>query len=127
MVVRIRFGPGRLVTRRPGKNGKAALLLASLLTLVATSCGALGFWRLGQDLDFTGNFVFSTGLLSHWQVWLAAAAGFQYSSWWLTRYSRRSRVSGAEPVSDSETRDEDATVPQKVTAGIQADKTGMLF
>ena len=118
MVVRIRFGPGRLVTRRSGKNGKAALLLASLLTLVATSCGALGFWRLGQDLGFTGNFVFSTGLLSHWQVWLAAAAGFQYSCWWLTRYSKRSRVSIIEPAPDAETRGEDETVPQKMTARI---------
>jgi hypothetical protein len=118
MVVRIRFGPGRLVTRRPGKNGKAALLLASLLTLVATSCGALGFWRLGQDLGFTGDFVFSTGLLSHWQVWLAAAAGLQYSCWWLTRYSKQNRRARVEPVSEPEVRDEDEAVPQKATARI---------
>ena len=75
MIVRIRFGRGRLVTRRKGKNGGAALLLASLLSLVSISFGVLGFWRLGQDLDIVGNFVFPTGLLSHWQVWLAAAAG----------------------------------------------------
>ena len=74
MIVRIRFGRGRLVTRRKGKNGKAALLLASLLSLVAISFAALGFWRLGEDLGVAGDFVFRTGFLSHWQVWIAAAA-----------------------------------------------------
>jgi hypothetical protein len=98
MIVRIRFGRGRLVTRRKGKNGGAALLLASLLSLVSISFAVLGFWRLGQDLDFTGNFVFSAGLLSHWQVWLAAAAATQYGCWRLTRYSRLAkRAAGAIP------------------------------
>ncbi len=88
MIVRIRFGRGRLVTRRRGKNGKAALLLASLLTLIAVSFGVLGLWRLCEDLGFAGDFVFADGLLSHWQIWVAAAAATQYSSWRLTQYSR---------------------------------------
>jgi hypothetical protein len=91
MIVRIRFGNGRLITRRKGKNGKAALLLASLLTLIAISFGVLGFWRLCEDLGFAGDFVFATGLLSHWQVWLAATAASQYGAWRLTRYSRLAR------------------------------------
>jgi hypothetical protein len=102
MVVRIRFGPGRVVTRRKGKNSKAALLLASLLTLVAISLGALGLWRLGQDLGFLGDFVFPTGLLSHWQVWMAGAIACQYACWRLTRYSMLARRVATEPVVETE-------------------------
>ena len=99
MVVRIRFGRGRLVTSRKGKNGKAALLFASLLTLIAIAFGVLGFWRLGEDLGILANFVFPDGILSHWQVWIAAAAGSQYGCWRLTRYSKIARLSrpGTQP------------------------------
>jgi hypothetical protein len=100
MVVRIRFGRGRLVTRRKGKNGRAALVIASLLTLVTISLAVLGFWRLCQDLGFAGDFVFATGLLSHWQVWMAAAAASQYSCWRLTRYSKLARGAETEPSED---------------------------
>jgi len=96
MIVRIRFGRGRLLTRRKGKNGQAARLMASLLNLVSISFGIFGFWRLGQDLGFTGDFVFPTGLLSHWQVWIAFAASTQYGSWRLTRYYRSASQSFAE-------------------------------
>ena len=88
MIVRIRFGRGRLVTNRKGKNSRAARLLASLLTLVAISFAIFGFWRLGHDLDILGDFVFPTGLFSHWQVWIAAAAAPQYAVWRLMRYSK---------------------------------------
>jgi hypothetical protein len=88
MIVRIRFGRGRLVTNRKGKNSGAARLLASLLSLVAISFAIFGLWRLGQDLDMLGDFVFSSGLLSHWQVWIAAAAATQYTVWRLTRYAK---------------------------------------
>jgi hypothetical protein len=108
MVVRIRFGRGRLVTRRKGKNGRAALVLASLLTLVSISLAVLGFWRLCQDLGFAGDFVFSAGLLSHWQVWMAAAAASQYGCWRLTRYSRLARGAASE-TSEDEAPTEKAT------------------
>jgi hypothetical protein len=97
MLVRIRFGRGRLVTNRKGKNGRAARLLASLLTLIAISFAIFGFWRLGQDLDMLGDFVFPTGFLSHWQVWIAAAAATQYAVWRLMRYSRLAELENAEP------------------------------
>jgi hypothetical protein len=97
MIVRIRFGRGRLVTNRKGKNGQAARVLASLLSLVAISFAIFGFWRLGQDLDILGDFVFSTGLLSHWQVWIAAAAATQYAVWWLMRYSKLGAAGNSEP------------------------------
>ncbi len=92
MVVRIRFGRGPVVTRRKGKNGRIALLVASLLTLVAICLFAMGVWRLTEDVDLTGDFVFADGFLSHWQVWLAAAAALQYAAWKLTRYAKQSRT-----------------------------------
>lgn len=88
MVVRIRFGRGPVVMRRKGKNSRIATLAASLLTMVSISCASLGLWRLGTDLDWAGGFVFSQGFLSHWQVWIGAAAAVQYASWRLSRYAR---------------------------------------
>ncbi len=88
MVVRIRFGRGPVVTRRKGKNSRMATLAASLLTMASISCASLGLWRIGGDLDWAGGFVFSDGLLSHWQVWIGAAAAIQYMSWRLSRYAR---------------------------------------
>ena len=88
MVVRIRFGRGPVVKRRKGKNSRIATLTASLLTMASISCAALGLWRVGADLDWTGGFVFSQGLLSHWQVWIGAAVAIQYISWRLSRYAR---------------------------------------
>ena len=96
MIVRIRFGHGRRVTHRKGKNGRAARVTASLLGLVAICLGIFGFWRLGEDLGFTGDFVFSTGFLSHWQVWMAAGAAIQYACWRLTRYSRQTVIETSE-------------------------------
>jgi len=68
-------------------------------TLAAISCGTLGSWRLGQDLGWAGDFVFDSGVLSHWQVWLSAAALLQYGSWRLGRYGRSLREQ--QPTVDS--------------------------
>jgi hypothetical protein len=117
MIVRIRFGHGRRLTRRQGKNIRAARVTASLLGLVAICLGIFGFWRLGEDLGFVGDFVFFTGFLSHWQVWIAAAAATQYACWWLTRYSRQ--TSG-----ETNGLTGDATTPETIGAEtIRAEKT----
>jgi len=63
------------------------MLAASLLTLAAISCASLGLWRMGADLDWAGDFVFQNGFLSHWQVWIGAAVGIQYTSWRLSQYA----------------------------------------
>src|SRR5260221_407503 len=96
MVVKIRFGRGPVVTRRKGKNGRIALLAASLLTLVAVCFASLGVWRLAEDVDLAGGFVFSDGLLSHWQVWVFAAVATQYTAWRLQQYSRLARRAGSD-------------------------------
>jgi hypothetical protein len=91
MVVKVRLGRGPVVTRRKGKNSRIAILTSSLLSLVAISCASLGFWRLGNDLNWAGAFVFQNGLLSHWQIWIGTAVAVQYASWRLTRYARHAR------------------------------------
>jgi hypothetical protein len=88
MVVRIRFGRGSRVALRKRTNARLALLTASLLTLIAICLTFMGFWRLFRDLDLAGEFIFTTGILSHWQVWLAAAAGIQFGAWSLRDYYR---------------------------------------
>jgi hypothetical protein len=105
MVVKIRFGRGPVVTRRQGKNSRLATLAASGLTLVAVGCASLGMWRLGTDLNWAGEFVFPSGFLSHWQVWIGFAALVQYACWRLTRYADLARTpdttanaTGQEPV-----------------------------
>jgi len=107
MIVRIRFGKSRPLTGRAGGRAPAARLTASFLSLVAISFGIFGFWRVGQDLGFAGDFVFSSGLLSHWQVWAAAAAITWYAAWWLNRYATRSAI--ADEIEEDETPIENVT------------------
>ncbi len=96
MVVKIRFGRGPVVARRKGKNSRIALLGAGLLTLVSICLASLGFWRLSQDVGLAGDFIFSDGLLSHWQVWIAATCLSWYCCWRLSRYARQGRDSAAD-------------------------------
>jgi hypothetical protein len=57
-----------------------------LLTPIASVGYVLAGWRLGADLDWTGEFFISSGLLSHWQVWLALAIATQVVAAHLARY-----------------------------------------
>jgi hypothetical protein len=100
MVVKVRFGRGPVVTRRRGKNARIALLAASLLTLVAICLASLGAWRLCQDVNLAGDFIFADGFLSHWQVWIGSAVLVQYTGWRLTRYARSARADAPAPVSE---------------------------
>jgi len=88
MVIRIRFGKGPTIGReRPG-NRRAALTLAALMTPAAVMALVLGCWRIAADLNWTSSFAISSGLFSHWQVWLAAAAVLQLIARILNRYAR---------------------------------------
>jgi hypothetical protein len=88
MVVRIRFGKGPKVARKRGKNQRVALTVAALLTPAAFTASVLALWRIAADLSWTNRFGFPTGILSHWQVWLAAAAGLQLCARLLNRYGK---------------------------------------
>jgi len=88
MVIRIRFGPGPKVARGRRKNRRAALALAVLLTPAAAMALVLGCWGIAADLGWTSSFAISSGLFSHWQVWLGAAAVLQLCSRILNRYGR---------------------------------------
>jgi hypothetical protein len=112
MVVKIRFGRGRVITRRKGKNSRIAILTASLLTMASISCASLGLWRVGTDLAWAGDFVFPDGFLSHWQVWIGAAGVLQYTGWRLTRYARK-----AVP-SQPETPLEETPAPVRAVANV---------
>lgn len=114
MVIRIRFGRGPVVTRRKGKNSRIATLGASMLTLVSISCASLGMWRVANDLEWAGDFVFHDGFLSHWQVWIGAAASVQYAAWRLTRYARTRQ---AEPLPVAP-RAQEATPASRAVANV---------
>jgi hypothetical protein len=88
MVVRIRFGKGPKVQRKRGKNRRAALAFASLLTPAAVMTAVLGIWRLAADLQWASNFAIRNGLFSHWQVWMVSAGLLQTGSHLLNRYGR---------------------------------------
>ena len=88
MVIRIRFGSGPKVARKGRKNRRAALALAALLTPAAVMALALGCWRIAADLSWASSFAIPSGLFSHWQVWLGAAAVLQLCSRILNRYGR---------------------------------------
>ena len=86
MVVRIRFGKAPKVARRRGKNQRVALTLAALLTPAAFTATILAAWSIGAGLNWTNSFAFPTGIFSHWQVWLTAAAALQLCARLLNRY-----------------------------------------
>ena len=86
MLVRIRFGKGSRVGTRQGKNRRLASVVAALLTPAGLVAFVLAAWRLAADLNWANSFAIPSGLFSHWQVWLAAAAALQVCSHVLNRY-----------------------------------------
>jgi hypothetical protein len=88
MIVRIRFGRPSHIERKPRKNRRVALAMASLLIPVAVMASVLGVWRLAADLKITGDFAIANGLFSHWQVWIASAVVLALLARLLNRYGR---------------------------------------
>jgi hypothetical protein len=102
MVVRVRLRSGRRVSRKTGKNRHVALAFAALLWPAIFIAYGLGFWRLASDLGLSGAFAITDGIFSHWQVWLALAAGLSAAAIALNRYgdNHRTRASGLAPGAD---------------------------
>jgi len=86
MLVRIRLHGGPKVRRKKRKNRHVALASAALLTPAAVMAFVLSMWRLGSDLGFARAFAIRTGILSHWQVWLAISVAIQFLAVLLNRY-----------------------------------------
>jgi hypothetical protein len=86
MIVRIRFGCGPKVAQKRRKNQRVALAMAALLTPAALMAFVLGLWRMAADLQWTNDFAIADGILSHWQVWIAAALLLQFVTSLLNRY-----------------------------------------
>src|ERR1039457_4743881 len=88
MVVRIRFGKGFKLGQKRQKNKRLALLLAVLLPPSALAAAILAIWRIAADLNWTNSFAITSGIFSHWQVWLAAAVALQVCARALNRYGK---------------------------------------
>jgi hypothetical protein len=78
MVVRIRISSGPRVN-------ELASGLAGLLTLFSIVCFTLSVWKILSDIGWAGGFFIPAGLLSHWQVWMAATVLSQLLSFRLSR------------------------------------------
>lgn len=91
MKVRIRLSTGSTIKKTTGKNRNAALAIAALVTPATLLAFVLASWRMSADLGFTSAFPITTGLLSHWQVWLAIALAAQFLTIALNRYGRDGR------------------------------------
>src|ERR1035437_9767301 len=89
MVVRIRFGKGSKLGRKRQKNRRLALVLAALLPPSALAAAILALWSIAADLNWTGSFAISSGVFSHWQVWLGAAGALRTGAPTPDRYGQR--------------------------------------
>jgi hypothetical protein len=88
MVVRIRFGTGSRLGEKRNGNRHLAIAAGALLTPAAVVASVLAVWRIAADLNVANSFAIPSGLFSHWQVWLGAAAGLQLCSRVLNRYGQ---------------------------------------
>ena len=88
MVVRIRFVKPPSPAEKGARNRRFASLLATLLEPAVVAALALMLWRIASSFQWVGAFAISTGFFSHWQTWLAAAAGIQYCASALNRYGK---------------------------------------
>lgn len=84
--LRLRLSPA--MHRRFARLRELSSAAAALLTPAAAMAFVLGAWRLCSDLKWTGEFVISQGIFSHWQVWFAMAGVLQTCAAILNRFGR---------------------------------------
>lgn len=89
MVVRIRFAKPPTPSERRERNQRLASTFAVLVQASAVSALTLAIWSVAAGWQLVGSFAFSSGLFSHWQTWVAAAAGLGWCSHALNRLGRR--------------------------------------
>ena len=80
MVVRIRWNkswipaPATPTQIASVRLDKLAVVAAALLMPSALVAFTLAFWSVASDLHWTSGFFLTSGLFSHWQVWICTAA-----------------------------------------------------
>ncbi len=84
MLVRIRFS--RPEAGYPPHPQEIALACASLLIPSALLAFTLAVWDIAADLRWTGQFIVSAGLFSHWQAWFCIAVLLLLVARFLDRY-----------------------------------------
>ncbi|HYL36225.1 MAG TPA: hypothetical protein VEV17_09970 [Bryobacteraceae bacterium] len=62
-----------VATARDAFQQQLANVLVTLLTPTALLALVFALWRFSADLGWTGSFLITAGLFSHWQVWAALA------------------------------------------------------
>jgi len=62
---------------------QTAELLVALINPLALIALVLGLWRLTSDIGWTGSFLVSEGIFSHWQVWIVVALGLKAATTYL--------------------------------------------
>ena len=97
MVVRIRFGKGPRLGSARQRTRRMALALAGMLTPAAAIAAVLALWRIAADLNWASSFAISSGLFSHWQIWLGGAILLQLCAHMLNRYGRKIDAPASEP------------------------------
>lgn len=110
MLVRIRLQRGPTIRAKKRKNRHVALASAALLTPSAVTAFVLSMWRLGADLGITRAFAIQTGILSHWQVWLAISVAIQFLAVLLNRYGASETVVREVEAGEKKERAEDDTL-----------------
>ncbi len=63
-------------------------MVAALLPPLALTAGLLAAWRIAADLKWAASFAISSGLFSHWQVWMGAAVLLEVCAHALNRYGK---------------------------------------
>jgi len=110
MLVRIRLQRGPTIRPKKRKNRHVALASAALLTPSAVTAFVLSMWRLGNDLGITRSFAIRTGLLSHWQVWLAISVAIQFLAVLLNRYGTPETMVREAETTDKKAQAEDESL-----------------
>ena len=88
MDVRLESAINPALKRVEKASQETAPVIGYLLTPVSLLAYVLAFWRLASDLRWVGEFFISSGLLSHWQVWLALGIGIHMLASYLNRFGR---------------------------------------
>lgn len=73
-------GISAIADRTGAALSKIPSLIVASITPAALTALSLGLWRLTTDLEWTEWFPVSSGLLSHWQAWIALAIALKFGA-----------------------------------------------